>query len=64
MKSTYREYVDKGREFARSMRPNGHGESVHSVAETLEKLTLLREAGSLTQEEFDELKGRLLGNDR
>ncbi len=55
----YEKYVEKGRSVVDEMK----GESPISaevVADALQKLVTLREAGDLTREEYDELKAKLI----
>jgi uncharacterized protein (DUF697 family) len=62
-RAAYEKLVEAGKSVAASLTPGPRApriEDVHSVAETLERLARLRDAGTITQEEFDRLKARLL----
>ncbi len=66
LRRRYREYVQKGREIARTLRERAmpfcepERAGAEEVAETLERLERLRACGAISQEEFDRLKKPLL----
>ena len=60
----YDELVSRGKEVFGSIQsgaPEGKRPSLSRLAEDLERLTRLRDAGALSPEEFNRLKGRLIG---
>lgn len=62
LRARYSEYVARGKEIARSLRDQVGFDATQEeeVAETLERLTRLRRAGVITQDEFRRLKEPLL----
>jgi uncharacterized protein (DUF697 family) len=59
----YRDLVSRGEEIVEAIRSSAPVKSgERRVTDELERLTRLRESGSLTPDEFDRLKGRLLRN--
>ena len=57
----YDQYVERGRSVAEEQRrQQEEPKSVHALAETIQKLSDLRDAGDLTRAEFDELKRKLI----
>ena len=60
MKAHYEEYLEKGKGLAHSFRSAAEPATVHSVAETLERMSRLRIEGVLSDTEFERMKERLL----
>ncbi len=60
-REAYQKYTEKGRSVVDEMRSRSEGPaSVESVTDTLGKLAQLRDAGELTQDEYNQLKAKLL----
>ncbi len=57
MKKKYKEFLEKGREFARSMKS---GIKNDDIFDTIEKLKKLHENGAITDEDFEKTKKELL----
>lgn len=65
LRDRYRHYVERGKEIARALRDTAlprFEPSVEEVADTLERLGKLRDAGVLEDEEFRRLKSEALGS--
>ncbi len=58
LREQYREFLAKGKDFARGLRKSFSKEDLFT---TLEKLKKLRDSGAITEEEFQKTKERLLG---
>lgn len=66
LRERYRYYVDKGKEIARALRDTAlpsFEPSVEEIADTLERLGKLRDAGVLEEDEFRRLKAEALGGE-
>jgi len=57
VKAKYKEYVDKGKEYAKNLKRNF---SKDDVLSTIEKLQELRDSGAISEAEFESLKEKLL----
>lgn len=57
MKAKYKEYVDKGREYAKDLKKSF---SKDDVVSTIEKLKELKDSGAISEAEFESLKEKLL----
>ena len=66
LRERYRHYVDRGKEIARALRDTAlpsFAPSVEEIADTLERLGKLRDAGVLEEDEFRRLKAEALGGE-
>lgn len=59
-KQLYEKALEKGKAFVKKLEEEMNPEEAKGVYENLDKLKSLREAGVLTEEEYDEKKGKLL----
>ncbi len=57
VKGKYKEYLQKGKDFAAGLRKDGEDEDVLA---TIEKLQKLKESGAITEEEYQKTKKELL----
>jgi len=57
VKSKYREYVEKGKDYAKNLKKNF---SKDDVLSTIEKLKELKDSGAISEAEFESLKEKLL----
>ena len=56
VKAKYKEYVEKGREYAKDIKKNFSKDDVFS---TIEKLKELKDSGAISEEEFESLRDKL-----
>jgi uncharacterized protein (DUF697 family) len=66
LRSLYREYFEKGKEVAESLRDCLEPQSqnrVESISRTIQRLERLRETGAITEEEFATLKATALDSE-
>jgi len=57
VKAKYKEYVDKGKEYAKNLKKSF---SKDDVLSTIEKLKELKDSGAISEDEFQSLKEKLL----
>ena len=59
MKKKYKEFLNKGKDIARNLKDLSKKEDIYK---TIDNLNRLKENGSITDKDFEEIKKRLLKN--